>query len=145
VLSGVRDLPVELVVTVGRGIDPAELGEQPPNVRVERYLPQAALLPRCSAVISHAGSGTVVGALAHGLPMVLIPMGADQPANADRAAELGAGVVLDALDATPADAAAALRAVLSEDSYRAAAAALRAEAAAMPAPDEVLPLLEALR
>ncbi|MGI5244986.1 glycosyltransferase [Dactylosporangium sp. CA-139066] len=145
VLSGVRDLPVELVVTVGGGIDPTELGEQPPNVRVERYIPQAELLPRCSAVISHAGSGTVVGSLAHGLPMVLIPMGADQPANAERCADLGAGVVLDAVDSTPSDAADAVQAVLTEASYGAAAAALRAEATAMPAPEDVLPLLETLR
>jgi UDP:flavonoid glycosyltransferase YjiC (YdhE family) len=144
VLAGLRDLPVELVVTVGNGIDPDELGEQPPNVRVERYIPQAALLPRCSAVVSHAGSGTVLGALAHGLPMVLVPMGADQPANADRCAALGAGIVLDASDGTPADAAAALRAVLAEPSYRAAAGRLRAEIAAMPEPAEVVPLLEGL-
>ncbi|GAA4263473.1 glycosyltransferase [Dactylosporangium darangshiense] len=144
VLAGVRDLPIDLVVTVGGGIDPRELGEQPPNVRVERYIPQATLLPRCSAVISHAGSGTVVGALSYGLPMVLLPMGADQPANADRCAELGVARVLDAVDTTPPDAAEALHAVLTGASFRAAAASLRAEIAAMPTPEEVLPRLEAL-
>ncbi|MEV8517281.1 glycosyltransferase [Dactylosporangium sp. NPDC051484] len=144
-LGGLRDLPISLVVTVGGGIDPAELGAQPPNVRVERYIPQADLLPRCSAVVSHAGSGTVVGALAHGLPMVLVPMGADQPANADRCESLGVGVVLDAVDSTPADAAEALRAVLWQPSYRDAAQALRTEIAGMPSPAEVLPLLESLR
>jgi UDP:flavonoid glycosyltransferase YjiC (YdhE family) len=144
VLSGVRHLPVDLVVTVGPAIDPRELGEQPPNVRVERYVPQATLLPRCSAVISHAGSGTVIGALAHGVPMVLVPMGADQPANAERCAALGVGVTLDALDSTPSDAADALHTVLTDPSYRTAASALRAETAAMPTPEEVLVLLEAL-
>ncbi|WP_433083863.1 glycosyltransferase [Dactylosporangium sp. CA-052675] len=143
-LSGLRSLPIRLVVTVGAGIDPAELGPQPAHVRVERYIPQASLLPRCSAVVTHAGSGTVVGALAHGLPMVLVPMGADQPANADRCAELGVGVVLDAVAATGADAAAALRTVLTGPSYAAAAQALRAEVAAMPDPAAVVDRLEAL-
>ncbi|MEV6926446.1 glycosyltransferase [Dactylosporangium sp. NPDC051485] len=144
-LAGLRELPVELVVTVGAAIDPAELGPQPGNVRVARYIPQAEVLPRCSAVVSHAGSGTVVGALAHGLPMVLVPMGADQPDNAERAAALGAGVVLDAADATPAEAAEALRVVLNEGSYRAAAEALRAEVATMPPPEEVVAHLAELR
>jgi UDP:flavonoid glycosyltransferase YjiC (YdhE family) len=143
-LQGLRRLPVDVVVTVGGGVDPAELGPQPPNVRVERYLPQAELLPRCSAVVSHGGSGSVLGALTHGLPMVLVPMGADQPANADRCAELGVGVVLDAVDCRPADACDALDTVLSVPSFRAAAGALREEIAAMPPPDEVVPLLEAL-
>lgn len=142
-LEGFRRLPVDLVVTVGAGIDPAELGPQPPNVRVERYVPQARILPRCSAVVSHGGSGSVLGALAHGLPMVLVPMGADQPANADRCEQLGAGVVLDATDATPAVARDALAAVLAGASFRAAAAGLREEIAAMPPPDEVVPRLEA--
>ncbi|WP_432986247.1 glycosyltransferase [Dactylosporangium sp. CA-233914] len=143
-LSGFRTLPVDMVVTVGGAVDPAELGPQPANVRVQRYVPQAELLPRCSAVVCHAGSGTVIGALAHGLPLVLVPMGADQPANAERCAELGVGVVLDALSSTPTDAAEALRTVLTEPSYTTAAAALRTETAAMPSPSQVVPLLEAL-
>jgi UDP-N-acetylglucosamine:LPS N-acetylglucosamine transferase len=143
-LAGLRTLPIELVVTVGGALDPAELGPQPPNVRVERYVPQASLLPRCSAVVTHGGSGTVIGSLAHGLPLVVVPMGADQPANADRCAELGLGVVLDAVDATSADAAEALHTVLSTPSYAEGAAALRKEAEAMPAPGEAVELLESL-
>ncbi|HWO64241.1 MAG TPA: glycosyltransferase, partial [Umezawaea sp.] len=77
VLDGLRELPVHLVVTVGGRIDPAEFGPQPPHVRVERYLPQDTVLPRAAVVVSHGGSGTVMGSLAHGVPSVLIPMGAD--------------------------------------------------------------------
>ena len=44
VLAGVRDLPVEVVATVGDGIDPAELGELPAHIRVERFVPQAEVL-----------------------------------------------------------------------------------------------------
>jgi UDP:flavonoid glycosyltransferase YjiC (YdhE family) len=132
VLAGLRDLPVDAVATVGHHIDPAELGPQPENVRVARYIPQAQVLPRCRAVVSHAGSGSVLAALAYGLPSVLLPMGADQAHNADRCARLGVARVLDAVDATPADIGEALSAVLAEPAYRAAAARLRAEALALP-------------
>ncbi|GGM73760.1 glycosyltransferase [Dactylosporangium sucinum] len=145
VVTGLRQVEdVNLVVTVGDSIDPAELGPQPPHVRVERYVPQAELLPACDAVVSHAGSGSVLGALAHGLPLVLLPMGADQPANAVRCAELGVGVVLDAVDTTPEQARDALATVLTDPSYRAAALRLQQEIASMPDPAALLPALEAL-
>ena len=60
VLAGLRQLPVNVLVTVGRQIDPSELGEQPANVHVERYLPQAEILPHCQLVVSHGGSGTLM-------------------------------------------------------------------------------------
>ena len=84
VLEGLRELPVDVVATVGRNLDPVELGPQPANVRIERYLTQTDVLPRCRAVVSHGGSGSLLAALAHGLPSVLLPMGADQPQNAAR-------------------------------------------------------------
>ena len=87
----------------GRRSIPAELGPLPPHVRVERFLPQSDVLARCSAVVSHGGSGSVLGALAHGLPQVLIPMGADQPLNAARCEQLGVARVLDPVAATPDD------------------------------------------
>ncbi|MET7396725.1 glycosyltransferase [Dactylosporangium sp. NPDC005572] len=144
VVAGLREVAEDLVVTVGDSIDPAELGPQPPHVRVERYVPQAELLPSCAAVVSHAGSGSVLGALAHGLPMVLLPMGADQPANAARCAELGLGVALDAVDTTPEQARDALATVLTDPSYRAAATRLQQEIGSMPSPAAVVPLLEGL-
>src|SRR5204863_7210801 len=96
VLMGLRDLPVNVIATVGRDIDPAELGPQPDHIHIEQYVPQSLILPHCTMVISHGGSGSVLGALAHALPAVLIPMGADQPLNAARCADLGCAQVLDA-------------------------------------------------
>src|SRR5947209_2445078 len=93
-VEGLRDEPVNLVVTVGPNRDPEELGPQPPNVHVERYVPQSALFPRCDVVVSHGGSGTMLAALAHALPMVMLPQGANQFWNADRCAALGAAVRL---------------------------------------------------
>src|SRR5262249_55701895 len=101
VLAGLRDLSINVIATVGREIDPAEFGPQPANIQIARYIPQSAVLPHCAAVVSHGGSGSVTGALAHGLPMVVIPMGADQPLNAARCHDLGVARVLDAVEATP--------------------------------------------
>jgi MGT family glycosyltransferase len=131
-------------VTVGPHIDPSELGPQPPHVRVEGYLPQAEVLPGCDVVVTHGGSGSVLGALAHGLPLVVLPMGADQPLNAARCEAVGVGRSLDALGATPADVRDAVAAVLHEPSYRRSAERLRDEIAALPEPAEALKLVEAL-
>ena len=56
---------------------------------VERYVPQADVLPLCDVAVGHGGSGSTLGALAHGLPMLLLPHGADQFENAQACAALG--------------------------------------------------------
>jgi UDP:flavonoid glycosyltransferase YjiC (YdhE family) len=144
VLAGVRDLDVSVVVTVGRELDPHDLGLQPPNVHVEGYIPQSLLLPHCSLVVSHAGAGSVVGALAHGLPMVLIPLGADQPLNAARCEDIHVAQVLDALETTPGDVRDAVSAVLEDAMYRLNAERIRDEIAALPGPEHAVALLEHL-
>jgi UDP:flavonoid glycosyltransferase YjiC (YdhE family) len=96
------------------------------------------------AMVSHAGSGSTIGALAHGLPSVLLPMGADQPHNADRCAALGLGVVLNPSTATAADVGSAVRRVLTDPSYRTAASAIRTEIASLPGPEHAVPALERL-
>jgi UDP:flavonoid glycosyltransferase YjiC (YdhE family) len=143
-LAGLRDLPVDVIATTGSNLDPAQLGPQPPNARVERYLPQSDVLPHCRAVVSHAGSGSILGALAHGLPSVLLPMGADQPQNAARCQELGVARVLDAVHATPGAIRDAVADVLTTPSYRAAAASIADEIAALPGPDRSVAELERL-
>lgn len=72
----------------------AALGELPPTVHVEKWLPLAPLLPRCDAVLCHAGTGTTLAALAAGLPLVLVPQGADQFDNARACERAGAALVL---------------------------------------------------
>lgn len=144
VLAGLRDLPVDVVVTVGHEIDPAELGDQPSHVRIERFVPQANVLPRCDVAISHAGSGSVIGALAFGVPSVLLPMGADQPLNADRCTALGVAQVLDALSSTPQQIRRAVEAVLQDRSYHVAAEQVRDEICALPGSDHAAHLLERL-
>jgi len=132
VLAGLVELDVNVIVTVGREIDPTELGHQPTNVRVEQYLPQEVLLPHCDVVVCHGGSGSVLGALAFGVPLVLLPMGADQPLNADRCEALGVARVLDPTTTTRSLITATVREVLTTPSYRRAAQRLRNEAATLP-------------
>ena len=77
-LAALADEPVEVVMTVGHDHDPAELAPFPANARVERFIPQAELLPSCSVIVHHSGAGTTFGALAHGVPQVILPQGRRQ-------------------------------------------------------------------
>ncbi|MDP9302185.1 MAG: glycosyltransferase, partial [Actinomycetota bacterium] len=144
VLAGLREMPINIIVTVGRDIDPELLGPQPDNVHIEGYIPQSALLPHCDLVVNHAGSGSVIGALAYGLPMVVIPMGADQPLNAARCEQLGVGIALNAVRATPETVREAVTSILENSTYRVAAERIRDEIAALPEPGAAVPLLERL-
>ena len=138
VLTGLHDVRAGVVATVGDHLDPAEFGPQPAHLRIERFLPQEELLPHCAAVVSHGGSGSVLGSLAHGVPSVLLPMGADQPHNARRCAALGTARALDPVTVTPGEVAEAVTAVLGEDRYRRAAGRLREETNALPGPEEAV-------
>ncbi len=144
VLAGLRELPATVVVTLGRNLDPERFGPQPENVHLERYVPQSVLLPHCDLVVNHGGSGSVIGALAHGLPLVVLPMGADQLPNAQRCEQLGVGVVLDAVRATPRSIRDASSALLSDAQAREAAELIRDEVASLPGPEAAVPPLEQL-
>ena len=137
VLAGLAGEGVEVVVTVGADNDPAALEPVPANTRVERYIPQAELLPRCSAIVHHGGSGTMYGSLAHGVPQVVLPQGADNFVNGRLLARCGAGVTIGPEDVTPEVVREAVRLVLDEPSYRDTGRRLAAELAALPEPAEV--------
>ncbi len=130
----------EVVVTTGPGIDLDGFAGVASNVRLAAFVPQQEVLPRCSAVVCHGGSGTLIAALSLGVPAVLLPMGADQLDNADRCVALGAGVALDPLTASPEDITAAVATVQRDARFRRAAEALAREAAAQPRVDELTEL-----
>ncbi|MCA1552991.1 MAG: glycosyltransferase [Chloroflexi bacterium] len=134
ILDALRDEPLNLIVTVGRNRDPSEFGAQPPNVHVERYIPQTMLLPHCDLVVCHGGSGTIMDALSLGLPLVLIPIAADQPENAQRCEQVGVAHVIEPY--TRPDLALAIRDatrdVLTNPRYRRAARELQREIEALP-------------
>lgn len=132
VLAALADQPVLVLATVGDDVDPDRLGVHADHVRVERFVPQDQVLPHVDLVVNHAGSGSVVGALAHGLPVVTLAMGADQELNADRLVALEAGVALDVVGATADDVRRAVGRGLGDPVLRAGAGRLRDEIAALP-------------
>jgi UDP:flavonoid glycosyltransferase YjiC (YdhE family) len=143
-LDAIATLDVDLLVTVGPAGDPAALGPLPGNVRVERYVRQSQLFLDCDLVASHAGSGTFLGALGHGIPQLCLPQGADQFLNADACRQARVGLALDPGEADGASIAAAVTRLLEEPSFRARASEVAAEIAAMPGPDDVAVALEGL-
>ena len=141
VLGALADYDADVLVAVGPTADPAALGPLPPSVRVERYVPQAALLPRCDLVVSHCGANTMMGAAEVGVPHLAVPQGADQFLNAGVLAASGAGRVLTG---TPtADAVrAAVGDLLTDDAPRAAARVAADQIAERPHPRDVVGLIE---
>ena len=144
ILAALRDEPYNLILTVGRTNDPDQFGAQPPNVRIARYIPQSRLLPHCDLVVNQGGFSTVTGALNAGLPLVVIPLSADQPLNAACCAALGAGRVIEPGEQTAEGIRAAVRAVLADPAYRTNAERVRDEMAALPGPEYAVTLLERL-
>lgn len=124
-LRAVEDFEGEVLMTVGRETDPSAFGTPPANVQVERWVNQASVLPRAAAVVCHGGGGSTLGALAAGVPLVVVPLFAeDQHINARQVAAVGAGVSA-AHDAESIRS--GLQAVLHEPSYRAKAESLATE------------------
>jgi UDP:flavonoid glycosyltransferase YjiC (YdhE family) len=129
-LEAVAQLPVRALFTTGRGVDIGTLGTIPANVHVEAFVPQRDVLPRVAAVVCHGGSGTVLGTLAAGVPMVVVPLFADQEHNAQRVAAVGAGIAAPGADASTLRA--AIERLLAEATFRTGARRLAAEIAALP-------------
>lgn len=144
ILDGLAGEPITLIVTTGGGQDPADFGARPANVRVERYVPQSLLFPRCDLVVCHGGFGTVMTALGHGLPLVVIPIAADQPDNARRCAELEVGRVVPPERRPAAAIREAVRAVMGDGRYRRNAERVREEMAGLPDLGQAVGLLEGL-
>jgi UDP:flavonoid glycosyltransferase YjiC (YdhE family) len=128
-LEAVADLPARVLFTVGGG--DLELGSPPGNVHVERWISnEADVVAQSAVVVSHGGFGTMLGVLAAGTPLVVVPLFADQPQNAVRVAAAGAGVV-SSVDGIRAS----VERVLADDSYRRTAARIAGEMRALPPVD----------
>lgn len=128
---------VDVLVAVGPQGDPAVLGDLPANVHVERFVAQADVLAHVDLAVHHGGAGTTLGALANGLPQLILPQGADQPFNAAAIEGAGAGRALPNDAQVPGAIGAAVEALLRDGPERLAAKRIAAEMAAMPAPADV--------
>ncbi len=136
-LDALAHLDCNVVATIGRGNDPASLEPLPGNAIVERYIPQAQVLPHVDLMVSHGGSGSMLAALAHGLPQLLLPQGADQFENANACRAADAARMLMPAQLT-ADAVRAELVILLEDpSYSERAREIASEIAAMPSAADV--------
>ncbi len=140
----IAGLDVDLLVAVGPEGDPAALGAVPGNVHVERFVPQSRVLERVEVIVHHGGTGTVLGALAAGVPQLILPQGADQFVNGDMITAAGAGRALLNDDQGDGAITEAVAAMLGACPERGRTAELRVEIAAMPAPEQVVPELERL-
>ncbi|MGI8809766.1 MAG: glycosyltransferase [Acidimicrobiales bacterium] len=143
-IAGVARHDVDVLVTVGPRGDPARLGSVPPNVQVERYVPQTSVLSRCAAVASHAGSGTFLASLGVGVPQLCLPQAADQFINAGQGAKAGAALKLVPAEASVDAIADAVGRLLHERAFTDAARRIGDEIAGMPSPDDVAAILEDL-
>ena len=97
VIDALAPLPIRLLVTIGDAPDPGALGPLPANVHVEPWVTQDAVAPHAAAIVCHGGHGSTLGALAHGVPLVVLPLfSIDQWANAGAVERCGAGIALTA-------------------------------------------------
>ncbi len=154
IIDALASEPVNLVVTTGRSLDPAELGTLPDNARAARYIPQTLLLPRCDLVINHGGFSTLMSTFARGLPVLVIPMGL--PMHGLRCAGLGVGLALklpgcfDYLfseagrEFSPETIRESVRSLLGDPAYRRKARRVQQEMLALPGPERAAELLVAL-
>jgi len=120
-----------VIVTAGADGELPELAALGAHVHVHRFVDQAALLPHCDVVVSHAGAGTLLGAAAHGVPQLLLPQAADHFRNARALSAAGAGRWIEPERQTMDVVASSLSGVLADGSLRAGAGRLAKEMAAM--------------
>jgi len=137
-VAEIASLDVDVLVAVGPQRDPATLGEVAGNVRVERFVAQSEVLPLVDLVVHHGGTGTVLGALAVGLPQLILPQGADQFHNARALTAIGAARALRNDEQSPGSIRDGVSALLTDDRERAVTIRLCDEIAALPAPADVV-------
>jgi UDP:flavonoid glycosyltransferase YjiC (YdhE family) len=144
-IEGLQGLAVNLIVAVGPDGDPSRFEGQGRHVLIARFVPLASVLARCDAVVSQGGSGVMLGAMALGLPQLMLPQGADQFRNAELGTSTGATLALAPQDATPHAIRDSVHRLLHERCFARAAQALRDQIDAMPGADAVVASLTADR
>ena len=142
--------PTGPVIAAAAGVDAEFVLVRPPkkavraglpgNVRVVDRVPLEKVLPHATAFVHHGGAGSVLGALAAGLPQLVVPGPGDRRHNAEVVARRGAGLAVEARALSAAD----LTRLITDPGLRAAAGQVRDEIAAMPPPEEIVPAIVAL-
>ncbi|MGH3721368.1 MAG: nucleotide disphospho-sugar-binding domain-containing protein [Pseudonocardiaceae bacterium] len=135
IIDALSECDVDVIVLGAEGAMRKPLSN---NIRSTGWLPLNAVLPTCSAIIHHGGSGTTFTALAAGVPQLVIPQFADQPVNAAAVASRGVGIHLPESAADPASVRDLLSRLLDDRAISQAATEVREEIAAMPPPSEIV-------
>ncbi len=142
IAAACASLDVQLVISLGGGLNPHQLGTLSGDPIVVNYAPQLDLVKRASVVITHGGVNTVLESLSEGVPLVCIPLGNDQPGVAARVKAHGAGVVVHPRRVNAKRLRSAVRAVLENDSYRLAARKIQAAIAETNGLDRAADIIE---
>ena len=137
-------LDARVLVSTGPAVDPAAIRARP-GVEVHRWLPHADVLPRASLLVSHGGHGSAMTALAHDVPLLVLPMDrlTDQPAVGRSVEAAGAGRMLRR-GASVDEVRTAMAGLLADGPHRAAAARLGAAVRATDAVRDGADALEAV-
>jgi UDP:flavonoid glycosyltransferase YjiC (YdhE family) len=144
-LEALAEVEANVIATVGRDLDPDGFGSQPGNIRLAKFVSQSLILPHCDAMLARGGYGSLMAALRHGLPVVSLPAAAiDNQRNAARLEALGAGIAIPSPTRTPEGIAGAVKAVLSDRSYRSAAEAVATSIRSLPSTEDAVDMLERL-
>lgn len=143
ILDSLADLDIEIIATLAE-TEQQRLERVPDNTKLVSFVPLSALMPTCSAAITHVGFGTFNTTALNGVPQLTLPEQHDAPPLAKRLVEYGAGLTEYHSDATGAKVRAHLMRLLEEPGFARSAAGLRDEMLAMPTPNDVVPTLEKL-
>ncbi len=143
ILAGLSAEPLNIIVTLGPGADTSALGPQPDHIHVEAFIPQSLILPRCDVVVNQGGTA-ILSILGHGLPLLVLPQGANQFHNADACVSKGVGRRLLPGEVDPASVRREVRLLLDDPGYSARARAVADEIRAMPGPEQGAVLVERL-
>ncbi|MEP7048227.1 MAG: glycosyltransferase [Ilumatobacteraceae bacterium] len=143
-IAALGAMNVDAIATIGAHLDMSVLGNVPPNVRVERFVPQRFVLDQATVTMSHGGAGSLLGAARRGLPQLLAPLVADQWENADAAFAAGVAITCELDQRTDTELGAALHRLLHDVRFRDAASEVAQEIADMPSPADCVKTIEAL-
>lgn len=113
-----RDEPWNVLLVLGGGLAPEDLGPLPDNVRVRDFVPLADVFPHTDLVVNHGGMSTAMEAFSYGVPVLAVPVMTEPRATARRIAELGLGAQLTGAQVTAANLRETALRVLADDGTR---------------------------
>jgi UDP:flavonoid glycosyltransferase YjiC (YdhE family) len=137
-IEQLASLQMRVMISLGPGQDPSELGPLPGGAQINPGMPLLDTMPYTAVLVCDGASSTLTAGLACGVPMVAVPLSSGQSLNAHAMADTGAGLALDGGAGALGAIATAIRAMLRSPDYRAAAEAVAAEIAACPPVEDAL-------